>query len=94
VAAAGLVVRALAAQAGMAGAGLFGLAVAALMAWRLRFRPSEQARAWQRGAHGEQQTAWLLDRLPRKASRSSMTWPCPAPRPISTTWSSARAACS
>ena len=65
VAAAGLVVSALAAQAGMAGAGLFGLAVAALMAWRLRFRPSEQARAWQHGAHGEQQTARLLDRLTR-----------------------------
>jgi len=36
-----------------------------LVGWRLRFRPSEQARAWQRGAHGEQQTARLLDRLGR-----------------------------
>jgi hypothetical protein len=30
---------------------------------RLRFRPSEQARTWQRGAHGERHTARLLDRL-------------------------------
>jgi nuclease-like protein len=39
--------------------------VAALVAWRLRFRPSEQARTWQRGAAGERQTARLLDRLTR-----------------------------
>ena len=39
--------------------------MAALVGWRLRFRPSEQARAWQRGAHGERQTARLLDRLGR-----------------------------
>ena len=31
----------------------------------LRFRPSEQARTWQRGAHGERRTARLLDRLTR-----------------------------
>src|SRR6266508_1005771 len=37
----------------------------ALVAWRLRFRPSEQARTWQRGAHGERRTARLLDRLTR-----------------------------
>ena len=30
--------------------GWLGLAVAALVGWRLRFRPSEQARTWQRGA--------------------------------------------
>jgi hypothetical protein len=42
-----------------------GLAAAALVGWRLRFRPSTQARAWQRGAHGERQTARLLDRLGR-----------------------------
>jgi hypothetical protein len=46
-------------------AGLLGLAVAALVGWRLRFRPSEQARTWQRGAHGERRTARLLDRLTR-----------------------------
>jgi hypothetical protein len=55
----------LAAQAGLPRAGLLGLAVAALLAWRLRFRPSEQARTWRRGAHGEQHTARLLDRLTR-----------------------------
>jgi hypothetical protein len=65
VAAAGLVAGALAAQAGLPGAGLAGLAGAALVGWRLRFRPSEQARAWQRGAIGERQTARLLDRLRR-----------------------------
>jgi hypothetical protein len=36
-----------------------------LVGWRLRFRPSEQARTWQRGAHGERRTARLLDRLVR-----------------------------
>ncbi len=33
--------------------------------WRLRFRPSAEARAWQRGAIGEQRTARLLSRLER-----------------------------
>ena len=65
VIAAGLVAGALAAQASLPGAGLASLAVAALVGWRLRFRPSSQARAWQRGAAGEQRTARLLDRLGR-----------------------------
>jgi hypothetical protein len=65
VAAAGLTADVLAAQVGLPRAGLFGLAVAALIGWRLRFRPSEQARTWQRGAHGERRTARLLDRLTR-----------------------------
>jgi hypothetical protein len=65
VAAAGLVSHTVAAQAGLRYAGLVGLAAAALVAWRLRFRPSEQARTWRRGAHGERQTARLLDRLTR-----------------------------
>jgi hypothetical protein len=66
VLAAGLVAGTLAAQAGLPWAGLAGLAVAVLVGWRLRFRPSAQARAWQRGAHGERQTARLLDRLGRE----------------------------
>jgi hypothetical protein len=65
VTAAGLVAGALAAQTGLSGAGLASLAVAALVGWRLRFRPSNQARAWQRGAQGERHTARLLDRLGR-----------------------------
>jgi Nuclease-related domain len=65
VAAAGLAVNVLAAQAGLPHGGLVGLAVAALVGWRLRFRPSEQARTWQRGAAGERRTARLLDRLTR-----------------------------
>jgi hypothetical protein len=65
VAAAGLVVGALADQAGLPWAGLVGLAIAVLVGWRLRFRPSEQARAWRRGAHGERETARVLDRLAR-----------------------------
>ena len=65
VLAAGLAAVALAAQAGLPRAGLAGLAVAALVGWGLRFRPSSQARAWQRGAAGEQRTARLLDRLGR-----------------------------
>ena len=65
VAATGLLGQVLAAQAGLQQAGLLGLAVAALVGWRLRFRPSEQARTWQRGAQGERHTARLLDRLTR-----------------------------
>jgi Nuclease-related domain len=65
IVAAGLTGSVLAAQAGLPWAGLAGLAVAALASWRLRFRPSEQARSWQRGAHGERRTARLLDRLTR-----------------------------
>jgi hypothetical protein len=63
MAAAGLTSQILAAQAGMPWAAPVGLAVAALVAWRLRFRPSEQVMAWQRGVAGERRTARLLDRL-------------------------------
>jgi hypothetical protein len=65
VAAAGLAANVLAAQARLPWAALLGLAVAALVGWRLRFRPSEQTRTWQRGAAGERQTARLLGRLTR-----------------------------
>jgi hypothetical protein len=65
VAAAGLVSDMLAAQVGLSQAKLVGLAVAVLVGWRLRFRPSDQARTWQRGAQGERHTARLLDRLTR-----------------------------
>jgi Nuclease-related domain len=65
VAAAGLTGQVLAAQAGLPWAGLVGLVAAALVGWRLRFRPSEQARSWRRGAEGERHTARLLDRLTR-----------------------------
>jgi hypothetical protein len=65
VVAAGAVAQVLAAQGGLPRAGLAGVAVAALVGWRLRFRPSEQARSWQRGAHGERHTARLLRRLAR-----------------------------
>jgi hypothetical protein len=63
VAAAGLTGQVLAAQAGLPWAGLVGLVAAALVGWRLRFRPSEPARSWRRGAEGERHTARLLDRL-------------------------------
>jgi hypothetical protein len=65
VLAAGLVAGTLAAQAGLPWAGLAGLIVAVLVGWRLRFRPSGQARAWQHGATGERHTARLLGRLGR-----------------------------
>jgi hypothetical protein len=55
----------LAARAGLPRAGLAGLAAAVLVGWRLRFRPSEQARTWRRGGQGERRTARLLDRLTR-----------------------------
>jgi nuclease-like protein len=63
--AAGVISQVLADQAGLPQTGLAGLAVAALVGWRLRFRPSEQARSWQRGARGERRTARLLRRLTR-----------------------------
>jgi hypothetical protein len=65
VAAAGLAANVLATQVGLPHGGLVGLAAAAVVAWRLRFRPSEQARSWRRGAHGERRTARRLDRLTR-----------------------------
>jgi hypothetical protein len=65
VTAAGVAAQVLAARAGLPQTVLLGLAVAALVGWRLRFRPSEQASTWQRGAHGERRTARLLDRLTR-----------------------------
>jgi Nuclease-related domain len=65
VGAAGITVAVLAGQAGLPRAGLAGLAAAVLVGWRLRFRPSEQARTWQRGGQGERHTARLLDRLTR-----------------------------
>jgi len=65
VAAAGVAAQVFAAQVGLPYGGLVGLATAALVGWRLRFRPSEQVTAWQRGAAGERRTARLLDRLVR-----------------------------
>jgi hypothetical protein len=65
IVAAGVAGQVLASQAGLPWVGLVGLAVAALVGWRLRFRPSEQARTWQRGAQGERCTARLLRRLAR-----------------------------
>jgi hypothetical protein len=65
VAAVGALGQVLADQVGLPRAGLVGLAIAILVGWRLRFRPSEHARSWQRGADGERHTARLLDRLTR-----------------------------
>jgi Nuclease-related domain len=65
IAAAGALGQVLAAQLGLPWAWLVGLVAAVLVGWRLRFRPSEQARTWQRGAQGERRTARLLDRLVR-----------------------------
>ncbi len=46
-------------------AGWAGLMAAGLLGWRLRFRVSQDARNWQRGARGERRTARQLDRLTR-----------------------------
>jgi hypothetical protein len=94
VMAAGLVAGALAAQTGLPGAGLASLAVAAMVGWRLRFHPSEQARAWQRGAAGERQTARLLDRLGREGYVIFHDLAMPTRSRTSTIWSSAPAGCS
>jgi hypothetical protein len=77
---------------------LLALAPAAALGWRLRFRPSANTRAWRRGAVGERRTARLLAPFgcsppwSAVAGRCCTTWPSPAPRPISITWSSAPAA--
>ena len=94
VAAAGLAGGLLAAQAGLPPAGLLGVAVAALVGWRLRFRPSEQARSWQRGAHGSgaPPASWTGSRA--RATWFSTTWPCPARPPMWTISSSGRLGCS
>ena len=42
-----------------------GVLAAMAAGWGLRFRPSPEARAWQRGAAGERRTARLLDPLER-----------------------------
>jgi Nuclease-related domain len=46
-------------------AGWVGLVAAGLVGWRLRFRVSQDARNWQRGARGERRTARQLDWLTR-----------------------------
>jgi hypothetical protein len=43
--------------------GLLALAAVAGAGWRLRFRPSPETQAWQRGAAGERHVARLLDPL-------------------------------
>ena len=92
--AAGLVVGALAGQAGVPEAGLAGLGVAALMAWRLRFCPSQQTRAWRRGAAGERRTARLLDRLGRDGYQVLHDLAMPGSPTNSITWLSGPAGCS
>jgi Nuclease-related domain len=44
-------------------AGWAGLVAGGLVGWRLRFRVSQDAHNWQRGARGERRTARQLDRL-------------------------------
>jgi hypothetical protein len=46
-------------------AGWAGLVSAGLVGWRLRFRVSQDARNWRRGARGERRTARQLNRLAR-----------------------------
>jgi hypothetical protein len=52
-------------QAAPALAGWAAALTAALVGWRLRFRISQDARNWQRGARGERRTARQLARLTR-----------------------------
>lgn len=54
-----------AAAVGVVPARLTGLAAAAALAWRLRFRPTSDTLAWQRGSQGERHTARLLAPLER-----------------------------
>jgi Nuclease-related domain len=63
IALAGLVAALAVDQVVPALAGWAGLVAAGLVGWRLRFRVSQDARNWQRGARGERRTARQLDRL-------------------------------
>jgi hypothetical protein len=51
--------------------------------WGLRFRPSPDAVAWQRGAAGERRTAGCSIRWSATAGPSCTTWPSPAAGPTS-----------
>jgi hypothetical protein len=53
--------------------------------WGLRFQPSPEAVAWQRGAAGERRTARLLRPSSSTGGRSCTTWPSLAAGPTSTT---------
>ena len=67
VVAAGLLAAALAQAAGLDRLALLaGLAAGAAAGWRLRFRTSQQARAWRDGARGERATARMLRWLARR----------------------------
>jgi Nuclease-related domain len=63
IAIAGLVAALAVDQVAPALAGWAGLVAAGLVGWRLRFRVSQDARNWQRGARGERRTARQLNRL-------------------------------
>jgi hypothetical protein len=65
IAHAGLVAALAVDQVAPALAGWAALAAAGLVGWRLRFRVSQDARNWQRGARGERRTARQLNRLTR-----------------------------
>jgi hypothetical protein len=66
IAAAGVLAGALVQAAGLGRLTLpVGVAAAAVVGWRLRFRASGDARAWRDGARGERATARLLRRLHR-----------------------------
>jgi Nuclease-related domain len=63
IAIAGLVAALTVDQVAPALAGWAGLVAGGLVGWRLRFRVSQDARNWQRGARGERRTARQLNRL-------------------------------
>jgi hypothetical protein len=66
IAVASLVAALAVGQVAPALAGWAGLVAAGLVGWRLRFRVSQDARNWQRGARGERHTARQLHRLARQ----------------------------
>jgi Nuclease-related domain len=65
VAVAGLAANLAAHQVVPTSAGWAALVTAGVVGWRLRFRVSQDARNWRRGARGEQRTARQLGRLAR-----------------------------
>jgi hypothetical protein len=86
VGAAAITAAVVAAQAGLPRAGLAGLAAAVLVGWRLRFRPSEQARTWRRGGQESATPPGCWTALPATATWSSTTWPSQARTRTWITW--------
>jgi hypothetical protein len=91
VLAAGVTAGLLAAQVAPDLAGLLAVVAAVGLGWRLRFRPSADTRPGGAGPPASGAPPACSPPWSTVAGRCCTTWPSPAPRPTSITWSSAQA---